>query len=121
MFNVFNGILKNKKLTPEDRKKINAYLFKRWVSGNIDGLMFSSFINSFDLKEEILYEYFRCLLAPKKIKYIPWTKEDKDLEEIEIIASHYKISREKAREYCELLDKDQIQEIKEYYGGRVWN
>ena len=118
MFNTFKGVLEDKKLTQEGLKKINIYLFKRWASGNIDGLMCSSLINSYDLNADVLYEYYRCVLSSKKIKYIPWVKEEKELENIEFLSNHFKVSKEVARDYYDLLDEEKIQKLKDSYGGR---
>ena len=90
MFKVFGGCLKNVKLTTENEKKINSFIFKRYISNNIDGLMFCSYINSYELSNEALYEYFRCILAPRKISYIPFTKADKKSDDIEFLKMHYK-------------------------------
>ena len=89
MFKVFNGCLKNVKLTSEDEKKINSFIFKRYISNNINGLMFCSYINSYEISNEALYEYFRCILAPRKIQYIPYTKADKKSEDIEFLKKYY--------------------------------
>lgn len=115
MFKVFGGCLKNVKLTAENEKKINSFIFKRYISNNIDGLMFCSYINSYELSNEALYEYFRCILAPRKISYIPFTKADKKSDDIEFLKMHYKCNDRVANEYMSVLSSEQLRKLKENY------
>lgn len=115
MFKVFSGVLNNTKLTQESEAKINNYIFKRYISGNIDGLMFTSYINAYEVPKQALYEYYRCILSPRKLKYIPYFKEKKKDEDIEFLMFHYKCNREIANEYLDLLTKEQLESLKANY------
>ena len=115
MFKVFNGCLKNIPLTAEDEKKINSYIFKRYISNNIDGLMFCSYINSYDLSNEVLYEYFRCIFKNRKITYIPYTTSDKKSDDIEFLKKHYNCNDRVANDYLAILSPEQIKELKKSY------
>lgn len=117
MFNLFQNCLKGQKLDYNDQKKINSFIFKRYISGCLDGLMYSSYVNSYDLKEDVLYEYYRTVLK-KKVKYIKWIKEDKELEDILFLKKHYKVNNQVAKDYYDLLTKEQIKSLKDLYGGR---
>ena len=115
MFKVFNGCLKNIPLNAEDEKKINSYIFKRYISNNIDGLMFCSYINSYDLSNEALYEYFRCIFKNRKITYIPYTTSDKKSDDIEFLKKHYNCNDRVANDYLAILSKEQIKDLKKSY------
>lgn len=115
MFKVFSGVLQNKKLDENDLPKINSFLFKRYISGHIDGLMFSSYINSYEIKADVLYEYYRCLLGKRNIKFIPFVKSKKNENDLEFIKFHYKCSDKVASEYLEVLSPQQIAKLKENY------
>ena len=115
MFKVFNGCLKNIPLTAEDEKKINSFIFKRYISNNIDGLMFCSYINSYDLSNEALYEYFRCIFKNRKITYIPYTTSDKKSDDIEFLKKHYNCNDRVANDYLAILSPEQIKELKKNY------
>lgn len=115
MFNVFKGVLNNTQLTQENAKKINPFIFKRYISNHIDGLMFCSYINSYELSAEAYYEYFRCIFAPRNVKYIPYTKADKSSDDIEFLKMHYKCNDRVANDYLELLSKEQLKALKANY------
>lgn len=120
MFNTFKGVLNNTKLSEENKGKLNSFIFKRWISGEINGLMYSSYINDYDISPEVLYEYYKCIFKDKKVKYIPWIKDiSNSSEDLKVIQSYYKCSEEIAIQYSQVLPKKEIEKIRNKFGGKI--
>ena len=115
MFKVFSGVLNNTELTQENEAKINGFIFKKWISNNIYGLMFCSYINEYDLSSYSLYEYFRVIMSKRKIKFIPYPKKTKTKQDLECVMRYYNISEALALEYIEVLSDEKLKEIKENF------
>ena len=109
----------NPKVNPSDEEieKIPSYIFCRWLSGNPLTIQAGNIFNLYD-KIPILNQYKMVKSAfSGKIRYIPYPKNttEKALKEIEYLQLHFKINEQKAKEYIELIDKKELQEIVQMY------
>ena len=52
-----------------------------------------------------------------KVVFINYLMKNEENENLEIIKRHYNYSNKKAREVIELLSDEQIQSLKDRYGG----
>jgi len=118
MFKTLTGCIdKRKNPSDADINKIPSYIFCKWLSGNPHAISAANQINYYyDIP--MVQQYFMIKSAfAGKIKYIPYPKNvsEKALKEVEYIQEHFKINQEKAKEYIELMDPKEKQEIVNMY------
>lgn len=65
----------------------------------------------FHLPKQMQYDYLRLQIRPRK-RFSKWLKKTED-KDIEYIMSYYNISNKRAIEYKSLLNKAQIQKIRD--------
>lgn len=118
MFKTMTGCLDPKKNpTDEEIKKIPSYIFCRWLSGNPYTIFAANQINMNDsIPIENQYHMVKAAFAGK-IKYIPYPKNitEESMKHIGYLCEHFKISEEKAKEYMQLIDKKELQDIIQMY------
>ena len=118
MFKTMTGVLDPKKTPkPADINKIPSYIFCQWLSGSPYAVHAANQINRYsNIPIENQYHMIKSVFAGK-IKYIPYPKNvtTDSLKSVEFVATHYNISHDKAREYVELMDKTELQELVQMY------
>lgn len=118
MFKTMTSALDPKKNpTNEELQKIPSYIFSRWLSGSPHAIAAANAINMYsDIPIENQYYMVKYAFAGK-IKYIPYPKNitEDSQKTIAFVAEHFKISEEKAKEYIELISKDELQKIVNMY------
>jgi len=118
MFKTMTGVLDKKKTpTDEEIKKIPSFIFCRWLSGNPHAIFAANQINYYyDIPIENQYKMIKEVFAGK-IRYIPYPKSETSQTEksVEYLADYFKLSLEKAREYLEFIDKDELNNIVTMY------
>jgi len=118
MFKTLTGCLdKRKNPTDEEINKIPSYIFCRWLSGNPHTISAANQINFYyNIPMPQQYKMIKSAFAGK-IKYIPYPKNVSvnELKEVQYIAVHFNINTEKAKEYIELMDPKEKQEIVQMY------
>jgi len=65
----------------------------------------------FHLPKQMQYDYLRLQIRPRK-RFSKWLKKTED-KDIEYIMAYYNISNKRATEYKNLLNKTQIQKIRD--------
>jgi hypothetical protein len=118
MFKIITSALDLKK-TPEleEIQKIPSFIFCKWLSGNPYTIGAANLINMyFDIPVENQYFLIKKSFAGK-VKYIPYPKAESENEEkmIGYISDFFKISIQKAKEYCELMDRTELNRIVKMY------
>ena len=112
------GVLdKRKHPTDSEIEKIPSFIFCKWLSGNPHTIQAANLINRYD-KIPITNQYKMIETAfAGKIKYIPYPKNIKDDDSLEIqnISKRFNISLEKAREYREYISDSELLEIMAMY------
>lgn len=118
MFKTLTGAIDPKKKPTDDEiEKIPSYIFCKWLSGNPNSIMAANAINMYDAIP-IQNQYWMVKNAfAGKIKFIPYPKNvsQDQLKKVEFIAKHFKISEEKAAEYIDLMDINELNDIINMY------
>jgi len=110
-------------LSEEESKELNSFLMLRYFSGNINTSIPANLMNMYQVpvvnQYKFLNSYFN--LAKIKPKFIKFYKINEPTEEvIENIARYYKINKEIAKEYYQLMpEPDRNRFINLYKEGKV--
>ena len=121
LFDYINAINSTKKslLDTEDEQVEKGYVpfvVNRCLSYFPDTILQSNHMNLFPhLEKKMQFDYFLHSVRPRK-RFSKWLKNE-DNENLEIIKRHYNYSNKKAREVIELLSDEQVQSLKDKYGG----
>ena len=77
--------------------------------------------NTWQMKGEYLYNLYRDII-PKQyvfLKYIKSnTKQDYSIEEIEAVQQYFEVSKKEAKEYINMLPKEELKEITQKVNGK---
>lgn len=114
-FKVITSCLNKKTQIPEEEiEKIPSYIFLRWLSGSPYTILAANSINMYN-KIPMLNQFYMIRNAfGDKIKFIKYPKtsnEKGDSYELECLMKYFNISLEKAKEYYELIDEKELQNI----------
>jgi len=97
---------------PSSKKDYTPYVINRCLSGHIDCLMYANEMNMHNsLDKKLQYDFFINTLRIKK-RYSPWIRKDK-IKDLDVVKSYYGYSNEKAEQALKILNKDQINFIKQ--------
>lgn len=112
---MWSSLDKNKTPTKEDFKKIQSFMFCKWLAGDSRTLQTANIINQYyDIPIENQYYLVKNQFAGK-IRNIKYIKSEKDDTDTSILERHYKISSEKAREYLNFISQEELEYLKELY------
>lgn len=118
MFKTLTSALDPKKTpTVEEIQKIPSYIFCRWLSGSPHAIIAANAINLYtDIPIENQYYMVKRAFGGK-IKYIPYPKSETvdKFKKAEFVALHFNISEEKAKEYMDLISKEELKSIVDMY------
>ena len=102
------------KETPEDPAEIKSYspyIINRCLSGHLDCIMFANEMNKYSfLDKDMQYSFYLNSLRKKK-RFSPWLRKDK-IKNLDVVKSYYGYSNEKAMQALKILDKSQLDYIK---------
>ena len=104
---------------PLVEKDYLPYIINRCLSGHIDCVLFANEMNLHNqLDKKLQYDFYINTLRKRK-RFSPWLKKEK-ITDLELIKRHYGYSNEKARVALNLLNKKQLDVIKQKYdmGGK---
>ena len=126
IFDWINQILVHKKhwdeFTEDEQKKFSPFIINRFLSMDTE---FVEIVNMFQpyaigtLEPKDVYEFYRRLLPKGKRfnKYIKGKKDKKYSSElIDILTNHFECSKSNVKEYIELIDKVELENILSGYG-----
>ena len=77
--------------------------------------------NTWQMKGEYLYNLYKDLIPQqyKFLKYIKASKKsDYKLDEVEAVQSYFEVSKKQAKEYIEMLSKDELESIVSQINGK---
>ena len=111
-----NSINFNKKnLIEEDPSTIKdyaPYIINRCLSGNIDSILFANEMNKYSfLDKDMQYSFYLNTLRKKK-RFSPWLRKEK-VDDLECVKQYYGYSNEKTYQALKILDKKQLNFIKQ--------
>jgi hypothetical protein len=107
-----NSINFTKEDLSEDIKNYPPYIINKCLSGNIDCVLFSNEMNmNHHLDKDMQYSFYLNSLRKKK-RFSPWLRKDK-IKDLECVKQYYGYSNEKASQALKILNKEQLNFIKQ--------
>ena len=126
VFDWVNQILIHKKhwneFTENEQKKFSPFIINRFLSMDKDFLEIVNFFQKYSigtLEPREVYKWY-CHMLPKGKRFNKYIKSKKDkkynTELIDIMVKHFECSKLNAKDYLELIDKNELIQILEKYG-----
>ena len=118
---MWSALDKNKTPSATDLKKIQSFMFCKWLAGDHRTIFDANLFNQYsDIPVENQYNLIKNKYAGKirNIKYVKSEKDDVDESTITILCSHFKISIEKAKDYLQYISQEELKYLKELYAVR---
>ena len=95
-----------------DIKTYPPYVINRCLSGFIDTIMYSNEMNRYpNLDKDMQYSFYLNSVRKRK-RFSPWLRKDK-VTDLECVKQYYGYSNEKASQALKILDKKQLNFIKQ--------
>ena len=104
---------------PDRVKSYPPYIVNRCLSGHIDAILLVNELNKYpNLDKRLQYDFLLNSLRKRK-RFTPWLKKEQ-IEDLDLVKTHYGYSNEKARVALTLLTKPQLEYIRKKHekGGR---
>ena len=97
---------------PAAIKDYNPFVMNRLLSGDIDSIMYANEMNmNHHLNKELQYSFYLNSLRKRK-RYSSWIRKD-TIKDIEYVKTYYGYNNEKAEQALKILNKTQINFIKQ--------
>ena len=97
---------------PSTIKDYAPYIVNRCLSGHLDCIMFANEMNKYSfLDKDMQYSFYLNTLRKKK-RFSPWLRKEK-VDDLECVKQYYGYSNEKASQALKILDKKQLNFIKQ--------
>ena len=107
-----NSINFTKEDLSEDTKDYPPYIINRCLSGHLDCILFANQMNmNHHVSKDMQYSFYLNSLRKKK-RFSPWLRKD-NIKDLECIKQYYNYSNEKASQALKILNKEQIDFIKQ--------
>ena len=107
-----NSINFNKEDLSYDIKTYPPYVINRCLSGFIDTIMYANEMNRYhNLDKDMQYSFYLNSVRKRK-RFSPWIRKDK-VNDLECVKQYYGYSNEKASQALKILDKQQLNFIKQ--------
>ncbi|WJZ48376.1 clamp loader of DNA polymerase [Synechococcus phage DSL-LC02] len=109
-----NSVNHTKEYIMEDsnEKEYPPYIINRCLSGFLDTIMYANEMNKYSsLPNRLQYDFFINSLRKRK-RFSPWLKKDK-IQDLDAVKSYYGYSIEKAQQALRILNKEQLDYIKQ--------
>lgn len=100
----------------------NNWMINRYLSMDQDYVEVVNIVqkNTWQMKGEYLYNLYKDLI-PKQYKFLKYIKPTKKIEynqdEVDAVASYFEVSKKQAKEYINMLPKDELETIKQQING----
>ena len=114
------SINQSKKDLSGNIKDYPSYIVNKIMSGDMSCVGLVNELNKrYNMPSDMQYK-FLLYSVPKKKRYNPYIKKTKE-DDLDIIKEYFKVNTEKAREYLQVLDVEQVQSIKKklFKGGKA--
>ena len=101
----------------------NNYMINRFLSMDPDYVEVVNIVqkNTWQMKGEYLYNLYRDLI-PKQYKFLkyikPAHKSDYAAEEIEAVQLYFEVSKKEAKQYINMLPKEELKTITQQINGK---
>jgi len=126
IFDWINQILVKKthwnEFTEDEQKKFSPFIVNRWLSMDKDFIEIVNYFQKYSigtLEPREVYKWY-CDILPKGKRFNKYIKGKKDKkyngELINIMVTHFECSKSQAKDYLELINRDELIELLEKYG-----
>jgi len=106
-----NNLLKE---DPNNIKEYSPYIINKCLSGQIDTILFANEMNmNHSLDKDMQYSFYLNSLRKRK-RFSPWLRKDK-VKDLEYVKRYYGYSNEKAFQALKILNKSQLDFIKQRF------
>jgi hypothetical protein len=101
----------------------NNWMINRFLSMNQDYIEVVNIVqkNTWQMKGEYLYNLYRDII-PKQYVYLKYvksnTKQEYSIEEIEAVQQYFEVSKKEAKEYINMLPKEELEIITQQINGK---
>jgi hypothetical protein len=93
-------------------KEYAPYIINKCLSGQIDTILFANEMNmNHQLDKDMQYSFYLNSLRKRK-RFSPWIRKDK-VQDLECVKRYYSYSNEKALQALKILNKSQLNFIKQ--------
>jgi hypothetical protein len=107
-----NSINFTKEDLSEDIGSYPPFIVNRCLSGHIDCVLFANEMNMYSsLDKDMQYQFYLNSLRKRK-RFSPWLRKDK-VKDLECVKQYYGYSNEKASQALKILNKEQLDFIKQ--------
>lgn len=107
-----NSINFTKEDLSEDIGSYPPFIINRCLSGHIDCVLFANEMNMYSfLDKDMQYSFYLNSLRKRK-RFSPWLRKDK-VKDLECVKQYYGYSNEKASQALKILNKEQLDFIKQ--------
>ena len=94
------------------KKDYPPYIINKCLSGHIDCILYANEMNlHHSLDKDMQYSFYLNSLRKKK-RFSPWLRKDK-VNDLECVKKYYGYSNEKASQALKILNKEQLDFIKQ--------
>ena len=126
IFDWINQILVKKthwnEFTKDEQKKFSPFIVNRWLSMDKDFIEIVNYFQKYSigtLEPREVYKWY-CDILPKGKRFNKYIKGKKDkkynTELIDIMDMQFECSKSQAKDYLELINRDELIELLEKYG-----
>lgn len=119
LFDYINDLSCDKKYVynNENKKEYNQHLINLFMAMDIETLFYSDCINRCHvMNDNMHYDFYYHAIAPKK-RFFKYRKNKN--ENLKYIQKYYNVNCNKAMEILNILNDDQIENIKNIYDGII--
>ena len=107
-----NSINFTKEDLSEEINNYAPYIINRCLSGHIDCVLFANEMNMYaHLPKDMQYSFYLNSLRKRK-RFSPWLRKDK-VKDLECVKQYYGYSNDKASQALKILNKEQLNFIKQ--------
>jgi len=107
-----NSVNFTKEDLSEDINSYPPFIVNRCLSGHIDCVLFANEMNmNAHLPKDMQYSFYLNSLRKRK-RFSPWLRKDK-VKDLECVKQYYGYSNEKASQALKILNKEQLNFIKQ--------
>jgi hypothetical protein len=93
-------------------KEYAPFIVNKCLSGQIDTILFANEMNmNHSLDKDMQYSFYLNSLRKRK-RFSPWIRKDK-IKDLECVKQYYRYNNEKASQALKILNKEQIEFIKQ--------
>jgi hypothetical protein len=97
---------------PDMKKEYPSYIINKCLSGHVDCILFANEMNmNHHLDKDLQYSFYLNSLRKRK-RFSPWLRKDK-VKDLECVKQYYGYSNEKASQALKILNKSQLDFIKQ--------